>query len=367
MRVCLSFHVSFIAYSGGSLNIDVLDAIADCMDIQTILGWRNTSRGTYKHAVESLRRTLLRILGEHVRASPALLDLICTHRAVIGGLAALAYLLRDGSVWCGILELYTTGFWYQHLVDAIRACPELAVDIVRVQCGRGKEPCTPARGVVSHTVIHLKNKHHIVVYRSRSSSAWEPIVCSPSTADMTFVTPHAFGCAYPALTMQRRALLADMRTKDLTSIDVAKFVALHEAGFRFARNANVWSSDAQRLPRYARPNTVRCLRNTFLCPKQRRSFCDAGSELHAVDPLSEVLPRGWYGVMAMWRLWTTVSCADNCALRDCVLPPHLISTPVHLLSDPFVGCGVEDCVRGIQGQHAQRPQTPPQRRRRLSV
>ena len=102
---------------------------ADEMDILSLLQWRAACRLNYVNGVGSLRRFLAQVIGRFFTHPSSVLPLLSQSRAVVGGVAAIGFVLRDHSVVSDTLQIYTTGMWYRRLLDLLAQSTKASSDI----------------------------------------------------------------------------------------------------------------------------------------------------------------------------------------------------------------------------------------------
>ncbi|KAI0709392.1 hypothetical protein C8Q76DRAFT_799403 [Earliella scabrosa] len=348
------------------LHAEIRGIIADELDLVSLLHWRAVCKDNYQEATASLHRTLNATLRPFFTSSSTFLRLLSRSKAVVTGIVALAFLLRDTSIFHGTLEVHAASFWYARLVDELSNTESTALDIDRIVKPEIQRRYCLDRDIAEETVFHLRNGTIVVVQKTSMVSPCSAISRSPSTALMCFLTEHTFGCAYPRLTFDRRSLLADVRLNNLSSTDRSAFNALLQAKFSFAVSPTAWPEYRVTDAEPARSNTHLCLRRQYLCPQQGRYFGDPGSFVDFHDPLdfahnaarTQSIPP--FGPMVAWRLLNSFECAEGCDGRDPVLHEWLISTPIVFLPNPFTRqLGIPNHALRVE---VQRTETPRRRR-----
>lgn len=316
----------------------------DLLDIVAIQQWRAACRATYAHATRSLRRTLTRLLLRFVPQPGALLSILSRFRGAIGGITAIAFLLRDAGLRCNVLQIYTASRMYVPFVEGLRRCPSNSKAIAHIHVGKVTRTFMAQRDINAFASIQLVNGLHIIVYRSCTITPLSGIVLGGSSALMNFVTEHSFGCAYPRLTLNRRALLCDHRLEHFSDADHVVMDTLLAGGFGFAISAGAWPGfhgNAEGIDDDGENSVMPCYRGEWVCPHQARFFGDGGSMVTLMDPLGPDVARArFYGVppfgpMVMWRLLSSFECAAKCGDFDELLHKWIISTPVLTLPCPF--------------------------------
>ncbi|KAI0698723.1 hypothetical protein C8Q76DRAFT_633771 [Earliella scabrosa] len=311
------------------------------MDLPTLISWRATCRALYTEVCGFLRRALHRIISPFFSHPLVFLEHLSQSRAVIGGIVALSFVLRDPYLRSDVLQLYAGCGWYNTFVDKLVNCGSNARDIDRYHTPSVLPSFTTERDIHSQTVLQLKNGRRIVIYRAKTASACSPVCRSPFSVFNTFVTEHSFGCGYPRLTLQRRSILSDLRLGYMDSDDEYLFDLLCRSGFTFAVSPTAWSEFRRSVLLPVRANSHLCARQWNVCPMQGRYFGDKGSFVDFLDPLSPTLPvvRSMgippFGPMVAWRLHTSLECAELCDVRDPVLHEWLVSTPLLILPNPY--------------------------------
>ncbi|KAI0711626.1 hypothetical protein C8Q76DRAFT_694496 [Earliella scabrosa] len=324
------------------------------MDMPTLMRWRATCRTTYTECKASIDRDIGRILRPFFPDFEPLLDLMTEHRAVVGGVAALSLVLRDPSVTCDVLQMYAGCYMYRYLIEKLSSSSVLSRQIVVREATEVPSQISVERDIAAATTFVLKTGKFFVVYKSGVISACSTLSRSPSTAHMTFFTQHTFACAYPALTLARRAILSDMRLETKCETDAAVNSALTRAGFEFDVDPRRWPEYNIPIHGGIPPMSYACLRDLYLCPVQGRYFGDRGSLVGFFDPLSPMIPHlralhvPPFGAMVAWRLLTTFDCAASCDITDRVLHEWLVSTPILVLPNPYPARTTQTATRKVK-------------------
>lgn len=344
---CVSYrtarlHLSLLTWS--SLHPELQGLLTETMDMLSLISWRRTCHTNYAQVRALLRRSLIVSLDPFFRHPGRFLRILTRYKAVIGGLTAISYVLRDPTVNSSVLEIYVSMFWYNAMVYSMSICPYNKATVARITARPSGIPFTIDRDVVSYTTFYLTNGRRIVVYRSGSVSPCSPLTRTPSTASMNFITEYSFGCAYPTLTLRRRALLSDMRLQAMTPLDRIVMNDLLKIGFSFAVCASAWPEypvTPDNFPEPIQEDTHPCFRARHVCPFQGRFFGDSGSLVDLMDPLGlsavALRPAGIppFGPMSLWRLHSSFTCANFCDADDDILPDSIVSMPMMFLVDPF--------------------------------
>ena len=256
------------------------------MDLPSLVCWRKTCTANHAQSTASLSRTLDWLVNVFVSHPTALLRLITEFRAVIGGEVALAYVRRHVPFRPRSLEIFVGRVEYEALCRAILSDPHLSRDVVLASDHVVSYPLCTQRDIVETLQLRLRSGLGIQVRRSSTLSPLSPVTRAPCTALMNFVSAQSFGCAYPRLTLNGRALVCDMGAGNVDLADAAAREAVIDMGMDIGDTPARW-------PEYciwsATPSNVEtvtaCWRTHFICPGQGRYFGDAGSFVGLVAPL----------------------------------------------------------------------------------
>ncbi|KAI0705719.1 hypothetical protein C8Q76DRAFT_697124 [Earliella scabrosa] len=206
--------------------------LVEYLDLAALVSLRNTCHRMYALAASATRASVEVMLSGMVGDGPQFLDAMFSHRAVIGGEAALTFLLEDRLRPPPRLQLFAPWSWYPPYIDRVHDL--LSPHIVRVTTIAGLS--SAERATEECTVFTLNNTRAIVVWRSSTISALSLIASAPCSALMNFVTAESFGCGYPALTYRRHALLADESTLRPLPFDCEMLNWLHAQRFTIVWN-----------------------------------------------------------------------------------------------------------------------------------
>ena len=214
---------------------------ADNMDILTLTRWRLTCKTNYDQTVVTLRRSLLTMLNAFVPKPVAILNIITQHRSVIGGEFALAFILRDPSIVSSHLDIYSTDYEFSALCSSILDDSALQKVTIRHEY-TDLGVIEALRTLVSRVlVVYTSLGTTIRLHCSYTSSATAPLSHASSTALSNFVTAYGFGCSHPALTLKRRALIADQELPHLPISDPTIHDHLIAHGFSIAFSPTAWT------------------------------------------------------------------------------------------------------------------------------
>ena len=358
------FDTVVCADSRCSLPVEIDTHITDELELPALIAWRDTSRKAYAHVESEFQSSLVKLVRHYVPDVDELLAVTDHYNGVIGGLAALAYIVRDFSLLSDTLDI---------AVGCERAA-EMEDDLVRTQSLAFVEEIPPPAYTedTTYRIFRTPNGRHIKLHISPTPSALMPIVRTPLTALYNYVTPRGFGCAYPLLTLARLTLiteeLADEAAKDTTisqkqtshatslpgvSANAASTSAPKGAPetqhsglgreldtplavLRRLRGAGFWddilpSSLLDPLaprPCQDHPNASPhpCYRDLYLCPDQARYFGDRGSLVgffdvaHASPEHMAKRQRPPFNPSVVWRFQSVeTQCARTCISNDPML------------------------------------------------
>ena len=324
--------------------------IAEAMDLPTILAWRRTCAINYAHATAALKRTLTMLLNPFLSQPAALLGSISRYGAVIGGEVALAFIRRHRPFQPQTLEIFVGASLYQLLCRELLSHPQIVPDIIDLAVTILPHPHNLQRDILETTHIHLRAARTLRIHRSSTLSPISPITRSICTAMVNFITPHCFGCAYPRLTLDDKALLSDLSHDIMSDFDASTMRVLAEQGIDVAVDPATWKPYRMWSPNPTLPNsTTACWRSHYICPEQGRFFGDHGSLIDFIDPLgtsmSALQGQGLppFGTAVVWRLASSYRCPSSCEAHDSTLPVGQTSIAIILIGDPFI-----DSHRGRQ-------------------
>ncbi|KAI0706586.1 hypothetical protein C8Q76DRAFT_629889 [Earliella scabrosa] len=306
--------------------------------------WRHTSKTLYTHATGALRRFLIVILSHFFPFPCTFLRHLTRCRAIIAGLAAVSFILRDRSIRPSKLEVYVSKPRFNDFVRRLTTCAVNSHHIRRTVQRTLPSAYSLDRNILTYTTLYLKNGRRIVIYQSADVSACSPLARTTNSALFTFITEHTFGCAYAPLTLRRQSLLSDMRLRDVLDIELEAISDLLKAGFSLGISPSTWPEYPITIDNFPPPHehdTHPCFRQYFVCPFQGRYFGDGGTLMGYMDPLGRTAPTlrrlgiPPFGAMMAWRLHTSFTCADICDVIDDVLPDHIVAMPLIVVPDPF--------------------------------
>lgn len=309
-----------------SFAFEVLQVIANNADIPSLLALRNTSRECYAVCDQALASARDAILAPYMgRDCDSLWSLLDEYHAVVGGMGALSFFLRDNSLLPQCLDIYVTDRDVRPLEWIRSDFAEIELELVAVVNTADNLPQYVYRGCVFQTTTGL----YIRLCWSVSDSALFPIAGSPTTALMNFVGSTTFGCAYPALTLERRGF-----RRGLSALNNFEELLVNAV-------ANTASFELRNRPHAtAGSPSYRCARTSFTCPDQSRFFGDFGSLVHSFKPHYDS-PRALrkeyrapYGIAAVWRFTASeTNCDGTCATEDLFLPRDVMAVTTMIIGD----------------------------------
>ena len=314
------------------------------MDLPSLVCWRETCAANHAQSTASLSRTLERLVSVFVSHPNALLRLITEFRAVIGGEVALAYVRRHVPFRPRSLEVFVGRVEYEAFCRAILSDPHLSSDVVLASDLVVGYPLCTQRDIVETLQLRLRSGLGIQVRRSSTLSPLSPVARAPCTALMNFVSPQCFGCAYPRLTLNGRALVCDMGAGNVDHADGAARAAVVDMGMDIGNTPARWPEYCIWSPTPSNVETITaCWRTDFICPGQGRYFGDAGSFVGLVAPLEcgeegkRDMRKLLFASTIVWRLSSSYRCVMRCERRDELLP---IGVTSHVIT--FVYGGLEN-------------------------
>ncbi|KAI0745892.1 hypothetical protein C8Q76DRAFT_605373 [Earliella scabrosa] len=281
------------------------------------------------------------MLQQYIPTAREFLRVLTECRALIGGIFALSFLLRDPTLDSHVIDVYTTDASFQVLVEYLIYCPSICPHLAFKGVAECATPVRIRRDIRRRAVFTGTEGRQIRIYESSTVSALSPISRTWTTALMNFVTEKSFACAYPPLTFARRGVISDLALSILTDADVNALTAMLISGLTFANDPTRWQEYAPGAPSPSTAWIYPCTRHLFLCPDQGRHFADRGTLSAFIDPLADNYQSAHhhrhppYCHMAVWRLWGTRVCTHGCAVNDPILPQGVISMPAMLVTDPL--------------------------------
>lgn len=306
-------------------------------DMTSLLALRRTCRTFYSHATAVLELDRRHLLLHYVPDAALLWYHLVQSRAVVGGLAALSFILRDSTILPLSLDIYVSALHGEHLEQMVDHEHRLRIDDIQTYDDPYNElgPC-----IDRAVTFQGRNGRFITIHTSISISPLEPIASSPTTALINWVSPYAFACAYPALTLRRRSLGEAPFGPEPLLHSIQR--QLRDFGFDIRAEPTAWPDYAHLAPAPRLPGEQSCMREWYVCPCQGRFFGDGGSlvtvfDLFDVD-LADLARRRQppYGHAVAWRLENTHrSCDGTCVFEDPFLPEDLYTVPVAIVGDAF--------------------------------
>ena len=305
-----------------------------------------------------------------------ILKILQTFRALLGGEVALAFLLRDHTFIPTAVDIYCDIFQFKQLCSALFSHPRLAIYIERTVTIQMTTAQQLAHHSTSSLRVTLTTGGDIYIHRSTTISPCSPITRAPNTGLMNFVSPYGFACAYPILTLDRKALATDLNDDYLTYRDREIVHNMERNHFEFALSPSEWTSYSIPVPKKVEetnpepPSLSPCWRSRFICPEQTRFFGDRGTFLQFFDPIGGDVNKNMstctppFGPMVVWKLTSTFTCEDNCSTFDAELNHFPPSIPMLTIPNPFAPsstCGT------IRSPCRRLPRGSPRKRRSQSL
>ena len=311
------------------------------MDMPSLLLWRAVCRASCGRVTRVLQSTMHHMVRRYLPCPRDFLRILRDCRAVLGGIFALAFMLRDDSIISAALDVFIDENCFPILLEYLTYSPFVSPHVVFDRITAPTPSFRHQRDIRRCARFITATGRKIHIHESRTVSCYSPIGRSWTTALMNFVTEDSFSCAYPRLTLSRRALFSELTLESLTDDDYENVQLLLSHGFLFALHSSHWPEYRVDIGTRQNPHTVPCMRHLYLCPDQGRYFGDPGSLFAFICPLTHnhtlayATSRPPYGYMTVWRLWTMASCDNGCAYTDGILPGGVISMPLFLVADPI--------------------------------
>lgn len=312
------------------LPAEISGMIADEMDMPSAMAWRKTCHENYAHVASSLARSRLKIVGAFLSAASALIAMLGDHNSVLGGDAALSFILRTVDIQVDALDVYVPSSEYELFVDRILKDERFAPDVEGSSEIEFDSDYSYCRQVARCTEIRVANQRKIAIWQSLVCGPCMPIAKSMNTVHMNFVNDVAFGCAYPRLTLARHGLMSNLASESCQfQWEPGSYSRLRRSGFSFAYVPYQLPGYTARPPQWqpVYPGRYPCFSHLYICQAQERRFDDHGAMVGFTDPLStpvsNIKQRGQapFGIMVVWRLVSSFICDhDNWHYNECVLP-----------------------------------------------
>lgn len=181
---------------------EIVHDIADACSLPSLLSLRRTSKWLHAHASEVLQSDRRKLIVHYFPNAEQLWRCLDETHAVVGGLAALLFLLRNPRALPATLDIYVSSLDSDRLEQLMEEDLDLFLTNVEQDTNRlGHHVSRAATFTISAT-------RFITVHTSMSVSALDPIAITPVTALLNWVSPHTFACGYPSLTFQQRCVAA---------------------------------------------------------------------------------------------------------------------------------------------------------------
>ena len=308
------------------------------MDLMTLFAWRTCSRRNYIEAADELRESLRLLLADFVPSPASLLSLVTRERALISGLFAIRYMLRDESLVVDCLDIYVGSVQFHSFIDDFADDQSLSGYQTSCTLLTHRDRYAYTRQTTHCLEVRLSSGKIINIHASATASACHAIACSPSSLGTSFVTEFCIATAYPRLTLQRRGIICLDRLSESRKSELDVYERLEEHGFRFQEDPTAWPDYSDGA---GNSQGFGCLRARYLCPQQGRYFGDGGSMVVIMDRfsmgLAELKARNLppYGFMAAWRMASSVLCEEQCDELDDVIGRDVLTTSVMFEDDLF--------------------------------
>lgn len=355
--------------------------LTTAMDTPAMMRWRAVCQATKVHVSVALTQRLRGMIRQFTPHSADFLAVVTECKALIGGLFTLSFLLREPALVPTTLDVYVDEDAFSRIMDRLRMSATLSRTFVCDGVTNPSDLYRRQREIRRYASYTTDTGKHVRIHQSSTLSPCSPIIRSWTTGLMNFLTEDSFGCAYPVLTFNKRALVSSMTRSGLSFYDDIVISSLSGAGFSFASRPGEWNSVTSNPPlpppltttaidtslpcagfSYASRHdesakfvslathippststaqTFLCFKAQYICPDQGRFFGDPGSLLVSFAPFRANIWDASCGTthpvshMAIWRIWTTGRCHHNCASTDDLLPSGILSLPT-LLVDNFI-------------------------------
>lgn len=322
-----------------SLPLEIARIVAAGLDMASLLALRETGHAWYSMVTELLAEDKEALLRHYVHDPGLLWEILADNHAVVGGLAALSFFLRDRKALPDHLDVYVganQADLLQHMLEDEEDVHLLRISSIKLHAGDNDRN----RGVKRSTTYAARDQRRIVVHHSTSESALFAISRTWTSVLMNFVCSDTFGCAYPSLTLYRKAIWPGddfIRAEEVLERTLLTGSHRLQFGTRPSQLLDV-SQYNPRITGEENTATYHCMRVHSLCPAQGRYFGDVGSILAVFDPLrttTEQLRERHsppYGLTAVWRLRRGPECCDGyCDNQDGLLPAMTSAATVLLV------------------------------------
>ncbi|OJT13875.1 hypothetical protein TRAPUB_9544 [Trametes pubescens] len=322
---------------GPSLPSEIVNQVVDACDLLSILALRKCSCTLYAHTVEILLLNRRKILRHYVPNPDLLWEHLEETRAVIAGLAALSFILRDLSLLPATLDLYTSSAHGGRLEQLVEQEQALPIDDIQIL----DDPWNELQPNICRSVTFATHDgRYIAVNSSASLSPLDPIAASPTTAVINWVSPYVFACGYPALTLRRQSLgLPPFGPEPLLHSIQHR---LCELGFDIRSEPAAWPDYTLCASPPRNHSQQPCLHRYYVCPRQGRFFGNKGSLLMVfnladlnLDHLAQQRQPP-FGVATAWRLLNAYRDCDGCCVHgDPLLPDVEYTLPLVIVGPGF--------------------------------
>lgn len=301
------------------------------MTMTSLLAWRCTSRDNYIQVAYELRSSLVTLVARFFPNPYDFINSLSPWGALIVGDAALSHVLHEPSMCNATFELAVGSTYFESFVDNMSRLFPVGSALESHIDRPAPDGFAFHRHITRISEFRLYPGLSVTVYESCMPSACDVVSGYWTTGLMNFVTGYTFGCAYPRLTLNNRALVCDTRVPWMGWSDYAIARRLASYGFETDRYPHKWALYARGPTSSTCPTIDGCGRSIYVCPQQGRFFGDPGSLVVFYDGLSigleglrdlNVAP---YGTMVTWRIPSSGPCTLNCLETDPAFIPFVVS------------------------------------------
>ena len=106
-------------------DVDLSAMVCNAMDLLTLIQWRAACRSTYAQGVFALKRDLVIALGAFLMDPLEFLEVLTETQAVIGGILALAFVLRDRTLQPDVMDIYIADTHFNRMLERQREAGDI--------------------------------------------------------------------------------------------------------------------------------------------------------------------------------------------------------------------------------------------------
>ncbi|KAH9855224.1 hypothetical protein C2E23DRAFT_883187 [Lenzites betulinus] len=268
---------------------ELLCLVINSCDMTTLLALRRTSVIFSFHITNILASDRDRLLSHYVPDCHSLKRHLLQARALIGGFSVLSFILRDPSIRPPCLEIFVPASSSELLKRLLCEDTTLLLQLDPSPPTLPPHPSMTLAHITTVTTFNAAHNRFVAIFTSTSETALEPIAASPASAMVNWLSPSAFGCGYPALTLKLQSIVMEPSDYDIPLILLYADLARH--GFQISFEPHRFNNWSTRIPPSPIPSQQPCLRRWYLCPDQGRFFGDGGSLVMIIDLLHEDLEQ----------------------------------------------------------------------------